>query len=129
MKKYFGSFDDRRDVADNFLGSGYHADDWQPPSDFPSEEEILFASYGGGAYDGDAIVLFEREGKLFEVHGSHCSCYGLEGQWEPEATTWAALDLRPRNGRWESPMYDHDEDAARAFWALIDARKTSEVPR
>ena len=43
---------------------------------------ILFASYGQGGYEGDAWVLFEEDGKLFEVNGGHCSCYGLEGQWE-----------------------------------------------
>lgn len=43
---------------------------------------ILFASYVYEDYSGDAVVLFERDGKLYEVYGSHCSCYGLEGQWE-----------------------------------------------
>lgn len=119
--KYFGSFDSRRTVADNFLDGGYHADDWQVPDDFPAEDAILFASYGGQAYEGDAFVLFEQGGQLYEVHGSHCSCYGLEGQWGPEPTTWDALNMRPRNG-YGSPMSDHDEDAARALWALVDAR-------
>jgi hypothetical protein len=26
--------------------------------------------------------------------GIVCSCYGLEGQWEPEETTWEALAMR-----------------------------------
>lgn len=125
--KYFGSFADRRSVADNFLDNGYHDADWQAPDSFPTEDEILFASYGGAAYEGDAIVLFEREGKLFEVHGGHCSCYGLEGQWTPEETSWAAINLRPRNDRYSSPMCDHDEDAARAFWALVDARLAADA--
>lgn len=43
---------------------------------------FLFASYGTDNYSGDAYVLFEKEGKLYEVTGSHCSCYGLEGQFE-----------------------------------------------
>ena len=80
MNKYFGSFSDRADVARNFDGS-YKAD-FVPSETFPKEDSILFASYGGGSYDGDALVLFEQDGKLFEVHGSHCSCYGLEGQWQ-----------------------------------------------
>jgi len=42
---------------------------------------ILFASYSYENYSGDAYVLFEKNGKLFEVFGSHCSCYGLEGQF------------------------------------------------
>jgi hypothetical protein len=45
---------------------------------------ILFASYTYEDYSGDAFVLFEKDGKYFEVHGGHCSCYGLEDQWSPE---------------------------------------------
>ncbi|MCF7618521.1 hypothetical protein [Bacillus sonorensis] len=44
---------------------------------------ILFASYGSDLCEDKAWVLFEDKGKLFEVNGSHCSCYGLEYQWEP----------------------------------------------
>ena len=59
---------------------------------------ILFASYSYYCYSGHAFVLFERDGKLFEVNGSHCSCYGLEGQWKPEETTIEALEHRLLNG-------------------------------
>lgn len=53
--------------------------------------DVLLASYGHENYSGDAFVLFKKDGKLYEVNGGHCSCYGLEGQWEPEETTAAAL--------------------------------------
>lgn len=56
--------------------------------------DILLASYALEDYEGSAFVLFKRAGKLFEVNGSHCSCYGLEGQWEPEETTAEALLAR-----------------------------------
>jgi hypothetical protein len=46
--------------------------------------EILLASYSYADYSGSAFVLFKKDGKYYEVHGSHCSCYGLEGQWNPE---------------------------------------------
>lgn len=59
---------------------------------------ILLASYTYEDYGGDAFVLFERDGKLFEVNGGHCSCYGLEGQWEPEETTIEALMHRLNHG-------------------------------
>ena len=59
---------------------------------------VLLASYGQGCYEGDAFVLFERDGKLYEVNGGHCSCYGLEGQWEPEETTVEALRHRIEKG-------------------------------
>lgn len=107
MEKYFG-FRDRVDVAAQFeegIGSRYQWSDeppFVPNADFPTEEEILFASYDTDDYPGDAFVLFERGGVLFEVNGSHCSCYGLEGQWKPEETSWAALALRvPNKDHWK----------------------------
>lgn len=61
--------------------------------------EILLASYGEEyGYDGGAFVLFKKNERLYEVNGSHCSCYGLEGQWEPEKTTKEALLYRIKEG-------------------------------
>lgn len=59
---------------------------------------ILLASYEYECYEGDAFVLYEKEGKLFEVNGSHCSCYELEGQWKPEETTKEAILKRINDG-------------------------------
>ena len=56
--------------------------------------EILLASYSYENYSGDAFILFRHGGKLYEVNGGHCSCYGLEGQWSPEGTTVEALQHR-----------------------------------
>ena len=33
------------------------------------------------------------------MNGSHCSCYGLEGQWEPEETDLEAIRHRLLNGK------------------------------
>ena len=57
--------------------------------------EILYANYSSGCYEGCALVVFKKEGLLYEVNGSHCSCYGLENQWDPEITTKEALLARP----------------------------------
>ena len=72
---------------------------------------ILFASYGLDNYSGDAFVLFERDGQLFEVNGSHCSCYGLEGQWSPEDTTLEALEFRLLKGTFGTDSYSDNEFA------------------
>lgn len=56
--------------------------------------EILLASYTYQDYQGDAFVLFRKDGQLFEVNGGHCSCYGLGGQWDPEETSVLALEIR-----------------------------------
>lgn len=63
-----------------------------------SDINILFASYNSANYEGKAWVLLEKEGKLFEVNGEHCSCYGLEGQWEPKQVSLEELKHRLEKG-------------------------------
>lgn len=72
---------------------------------------ILFASYGQDNYSGDAFVLYEQEGKLFEVNASHCSCYGLEGQFDPEETTLEVLRHRLVKGTMGQDAYSGNEYA------------------
>lgn len=48
---------------------------------------VLLASYDQGGYEGDAYVLLAKGDQLFAVRADHCSCYGLEGMWDPEPTT------------------------------------------
>lgn len=57
--------------------------------------EIVYAAYDTPGYEGYAHVIFIKDGKLYEVNGSHCSCYGLEDQWKPEETLAIALLSRP----------------------------------
>ena len=69
----------------------------------------MLASYTYENYSGDAFVLFRKNGKLYEVNGSHCSCYGLgeesiggsESQWQPEETTIESLKHRLKNGNFD----------------------------
>jgi len=83
-----GDFEDEQDVLGAF----------QEDADALQGAFILYATYDIDGYEGSAFVLFERDGQLYEVHGSHCSCYGLEGQWEPEETTVDALVHCIKNG-------------------------------
>lgn len=51
--------------------------------------EILIAYESVGDYGCDSASFFllkMSDGSLWEVHGSHCSCYGFENQWQPEQT-------------------------------------------
>ena len=66
---------------------------------------ILYANYSLGCYEGSALVVFQKEGKLYEVNASHCSCFGLEQQWSPEETTRESLLTRP-----SFYMSDYDGD-------------------
>jgi hypothetical protein len=91
-RKYLGEFSCREDVARAF-------DAVLDDNTFPTDEEIVVAVYEYGNYEGSAFALFQRDGRLYEVHGGHCSCYGLEDQWEPEETTAEALRDRLEKGR------------------------------
>lgn len=81
---YFGIFKDKKDVAQQFSIELSLIEDCN----------ILFAAYDNESYEGNALVIFSKDGKLYEVHGSHCSCYGLEDQWTPEETSIEALKMR-----------------------------------
>ena len=82
--------------------------------------KILLASYGTGGYEGSAFVLFRRDGQLYEVNGSHCSCYGLENQWDPELTTVEALRHRLTNGTLGADSY-YDNSFAIELHQVLDA--------
>lgn len=57
--------------------------------------EIIYAAYDTPQYEGYAHVIFLKNGQLYEVNASHCSCNGLEDCWQPEETSLAALMFRP----------------------------------
>lgn len=73
----------------------------------------LFAVYSSGSYEGSAFVLLGRGNDVFEVNASHCSCYGLEGQWSEDATTLEIIRDRIKNGLGKddySPQYNFHEE-------------------
>ena len=86
MERYFDGFSNKEDVMGAFCVSEEQSEG----------VEILYAWYDTSYdYEGYATVIFRKDGKIYEVNGSHCSCYGLEGQWEPEETSVVALLARP----------------------------------
>ena len=106
MAIYKGIFEKKEDVFLEF-SEGWDGLD----SNMQKEMEdcnILFAWYGHGSYDGSAFVLFERGGELYEVNGGHCSCYGLEDQWQPELTSVEALKHRINEGGLGTDTYTDD---------------------
>lgn len=82
--------------------------DFDIKDDEIAEVEFIYASYTYESYNGEAVVIYKKDGAFFEVHGSHCSCYGLEGQWNPEEVPAEALIHRAKNGdfRTESEFKD-----------------------
>lgn len=51
--------------------------------------QVLAACLSEGGYESEVWFLLQNleTGGLFEVHASHCSCYGYEGEFKPEPTT------------------------------------------
>ncbi|USV41034.1 hypothetical protein [Xanthomonas phage BUDD] len=85
----FIGFDGIEDLINQFNITGSEVDG----------AEIILAYYNYEDYSGEAFVLFRRfDGKYYEVNASHCSCYGLENQWEPEPTTLEAIVYRLEHG-------------------------------
>ncbi len=60
--------------------------------------EIIVAYYSYENYSGESTVIFKQDGNLYEVEGSHCSCYGLEDQWSPTLISVEYLQHKLREG-------------------------------
>lgn len=67
------------DIVNNYLVEKSIVDEYQ----------IIIAVLNSYDYEEDSyfLLLHKSTGKLFENFGSHCSCYGFEGQFEPEETS------------------------------------------
>ena len=59
----------------------------------PPRHAIIYAWYETQDYDGHALIVFLRDGEMWENNDGHCSCDGLV-KWEPERTTRGALLMR-----------------------------------
>lgn len=60
------------------------------------EPLIAYESVGDYGCDSSSFFLLKnvKTGVLYEVHGSHCSCFGFEGQLQLEETSVDALKKR-----------------------------------
>ena len=96
MTVYYGNWSGKEDIVRDFNIDLSELDG----------AKILLADYRYEDYSGSAFVLFEKDGKLYEDHGSHCSCYGLEDQWSPEETSAEELLYRLEKGECYYFHYD-----------------------
>lgn len=101
-KIYFGEWDNDQKyplIKSNGYYDGFDVDNLTAIE--ISSIEIICAAYLTEPYSGDAFVLFRKDGKLYEVNDSHCSCNGLQN-WNPEETIKEALLKRNYSyGVWE----------------------------
>lgn len=75
-------------MSEEELRSELH-ESWSATKEELESVDILWASGELGDYEEWAWFLIrdKKTGELFEVTGSHCSCYGFEDQWTPQSTT------------------------------------------
>ena len=59
---------------------------------------FLLNTYSRSGELAPSFGLFLRDGHLYEVHGSECSVWDFNGQWELEATSVSALRHRMERG-------------------------------
>lgn len=94
---FIGDFESESQVFDYFQVSDKERNEYR----------ILFASYDTPAYEGYAWGLCVKKGTsdLLEFGGSHCSCYGLEGQFTPELVVLPELQQRLTKGTFGDDAY------------------------
>jgi hypothetical protein len=72
MEVYRGEFGSWADVQREF------------EMEVPEPDQLIYVEYDAGWYEGSANVIYRVGDRFYWAYGSHCSCYGLEGQWDPE---------------------------------------------
>lgn len=86
IEVYRGSFDSWDDVRREF------------EIDVSEPDDVIYAEYDTPSYEGYANVIYRNGDRYYWVYGSHCSCYGLEGQWDPEEYDGRSLIEALRRG-------------------------------
>jgi len=122
--RYHNEWKNRQDVFNDFFPE-WKQNNEEDMKTFPEDSAILFASYVHEGYEGDAVLLFVREGTMYLVTGAHCSCNGLEEYYDPEPTTWVELwqHHQLKNDSWSG----HGTRAAEAWNTMIGHNITSLV--
>lgn len=69
---------------DNFKSWSDVAREFDISNHYKNEPMYAYAIYNVDDYSGCAFVVFKKYNKWYSVSASHCSCYGLEDQFNPE---------------------------------------------
>jgi hypothetical protein len=79
---------------------------------------VAYMSVGDYGCDSSAFIVFKRDGDLYEVNASHCSCFGFDAQdysgtdgtqWEPEIVPDVSAILQRTDWSLASGGYDEDQ--------------------
>ena len=116
--RYHGDWKNQHNVFETFFPQ-HQDNNEEDMKAFPEDSCVLFASYNSfGSYDGHCLFLFVREGQLYVVEDSHCSCNGLD--YNPDPVTWFQL--------WEMSIEEpHNIQAQEAWRALVGHNVTLHV--
>jgi hypothetical protein len=105
-------------IADNYAQQPYDKESAKVIYNQLDKLDILIAYESVGSWGCDSTSFFvfkdKETGTLYEMHGSHCSCYGFEGQFGLEETTVEALKSRVENAR----SRNQDEDDEHAIFSI-----------
>lgn len=101
MYNYNDGFNDWRDMQHQF-----EMNDAEP-------EEVIYASYEQEGYEGWSTVIYRNGDKFYYNYAGHCSCYGLEGQWDPEEYSAELFLAAYEKGHWGIP--DSVRDRVKEF--------------
>ncbi len=88
------------ELAEECKGAGEDGKYVVPP-EFPKESELLFGDWDEESYEGSFYLLWRRDGALYEMKMSHCSCnyYGEDfGSWarnQPLSREYLQMRERP----------------------------------
>ena len=76
---------------------------------------IAYESVGMWGCDSSSFFLLRKpDGSLSEVNGSHCSCYGFEGQWDETEVLPEALKQKD----WECILGGYDDEGTKNAEAI-----------
>lgn len=115
-KSIFDGFSSKEDIIQHF--------EIEDPSEL-NDAIILMAIYEREYYQGDAFVLYIKDDKLYEVNGSHCSCYGLEDQWDPDVVL---LEELAQNRFVNSYRFESIPDIRQTLEEVIGVGKSDPKP-
>lgn len=104
----------KQHIADNYAEYPFDKEAAKPIMEQLDKLDVLIAYESVGSWGCDSTSFFvfkdKETGMIYEMHGSHCSCYGFEGQFKLEETTVEVLKSRVQSAR-DRNQDDEDEHA------------------
>jgi hypothetical protein len=86
--------------------------------DVPEPDQVIYAVYDLADYEGYANVIYRNGDRFYWAYGSHCSCFGLKDQWDPEEYDARQLiDVLRRGDHWR--LYDRGDEVQEHIIAAV----------